>query len=125
MAKVLLGLADVQILSLDIRYVSPLAVVGLNYRHRALRQECSKIFTLMFRREGVWDASMMGQILSWMAEIEEGDLRDDEEYMPEDGIATIVHLNADEALRTVFITCSVGIRGCLGQTVVKDTKLVW
>lgn len=125
LGKVLLDLTDSQTFSLDMRFVLPLAVVGLNYRHRTLRQECVKILAPMYRREAIWDASMMGRIMKWQAEIEEEGLRDEDEYVPEDGMATIVHLKVDEELRTVFITCSVGVRGHPGESVLKNTELVW
>jgi hypothetical protein len=125
LSKVLLDIGDSQIFSLEMRFVLPLAVVGLNYRHRAMRQECIRILTPMSRREAIWDASMMGRIMSFQAEIEEEGLDDDEEYVPEDGMSTIVHLKVDESTRTVFITCSVGIRGRPGESVTKRTELVW
>jgi hypothetical protein len=111
--------------SLEMRFVLPLAVVGLDYRHRALRQECIRTLTAMSRREAIWDASMMGRIMNFQAEIEEEGLGDDEEYVPEDGMLTIVYLKVDEPLRIVFITCALGIRGHPWESVMKQTELIW
>ncbi|KAE9367698.1 hypothetical protein N431DRAFT_348684 [Stipitochalara longipes BDJ] len=125
LGRILVDLTDTESFSLDMRFVLPLAVVGLNYRHRALRQECIQILTPMYRREAIWDASMMGKVMKFQAEIEEEGLGDEDEYVPEDGMSTITYLNVDESLRTVFITCSVGVRGHPGESMIKSTKLVW
>ncbi|KAN0095463.1 hypothetical protein V8E51_016174 [Hyaloscypha variabilis] len=124
LGRILLGLADAQMFSLDMRYVLPLAVVGLNYRHRELRHEIIEILVPMHRREGVWDASMIGRIMKFQAEIEEEGLEDGE-YVPEDGISTITELKVDESLKTLFVTCSLGVRGRPGETVMKSTELPW
>lgn len=124
LATILLGMSDVQIFSLDARFVLPLAVVGLNYRHRELRRKMINILVPMYRREGIWDASMIGRIMNFQAEIEEVGLGD-EEYVPEDMMSTITELKVDVSLKTVFITCSAGMRGCPGVTVLKSTKLAW
>lgn len=125
LGKILLDLTDPQTFSLDMRFVLPLSVVGLNYRHRVLRRECIKILTPMSRREAVWDASMMARIMSFLAEIEEDGLSDDDEYVPEDRMATIVHLKFNAYLKTVFITWFVGVRWQLGESVMKQRELVW
>ena len=124
LSKVLLDMSEAQSFSLDMRFVLPLAVVGLNYRHRELRREIIKILVPMHRREGIWDASMMGKIMQFQAEIEEEGLTD-EEYVPEDMMSTITELKVDESLRTVLVTCSVSVRGCPGETVMKSIELAW
>jgi hypothetical protein len=125
LSKVLIDMSDSQTFSMEMRFVLPLAVVGLNYRHRASRQECIRILAAMSRREAIWDASMMGRIMKFQAEIEEEGLGDDEEYVPEDGMSTIVHLKVDARLRTMFVACSLGIRGHPGESVMKQTELIW
>jgi hypothetical protein len=125
LAKVLVESTDTQTFSLDMRFVLPVAAVGLGYRHRALRQECIKILMSMDRREAIWDASMMAMIMKFQAEIEEEGLGDEQEYVPEDGMSTIVRLKVNEELKRAFITCSVGIRGHPGDSVLKATELAW
>jgi hypothetical protein len=125
LSKVLIDMSDSQTFSMEMRFVLPLAVAGLNYRHRASRQECIRILAAMSRREAIWDASMMGRIMKFQAEIEEEGLGDDEEYVPEDGMSTIVHLKVDARLRTMFVACSLGIRGHPGESVMKQTELIW
>ena len=49
----------------------------------------------------------------------------DGEYVPEDGISTITELKVDESLKTLFVTCSLGVRGRPGETVMKSTELPW
>lgn len=108
----------------DQMVVLPLAVTGLNYRHRAVRREAISIFKTLVRREGVWDASMLGKIIEWMAEIEEAELGD-EIYVPEDGVAMIVDMKIDEPRRIVMVKCAKGIIGQPGKTEVFGTTLHW
>jgi hypothetical protein len=124
LSKTLLRLVAEGTFSFDMRVILPLAVVGLNYRHRAVRREIISVLANMDRREAIWDASMMGKVMYWMAEIEEEEL-EDEEYVPEDGMARILNLKVDEPRRTVFISCSKGIRGVPGETVMMETTLRW
>jgi Fungal Zn(2)-Cys(6) binuclear cluster domain/Fungal specific transcription factor domain len=125
LAKILLKVIDEQTFSLDSRFVLTLSVVGLIYRHRAMRQECIKLLLPMNRREVVWDAATMARIMKFQAEIEEGGLGDEEEYVPEDGRSTVVHLKVDEASRTMLIACSLSIRGRPGESVLKEAQLSW
>jgi hypothetical protein len=48
---------------------------------------------------------MLGKIMQWMAEIEEEGLGN-EEYVPEDGMATLIDVRVEEPQRTVFVSCS-------------------
>jgi hypothetical protein len=63
LSKILIEIAasDLGTFSLEGRFVLPLGVAGLNYRHRALRQECIGILTNMERREAIWDAPMLSK----------------------------------------------------------------
>lgn len=124
LSKNLLRLVAEGSFSFDMRVILPLAVVGLNYRHRAVRREIISILANLNRREAIWDASMMGKVMYWMAEIEEEGLGD-EDYVPEDGMARILVLKVNEPQRTVFVACSKGIRGFPGETVRMETTLSW
>ncbi|MAD81638.1 MAG: hypothetical protein CL912_01630 [Deltaproteobacteria bacterium] len=110
--------------SLDIRIVMPLQVVAMNFRHRALRKEIIGIYSQLPRREGMWDAAMVIKVLSWITEIEEVGLVD-EEYVPEDCVATVTGLKVDAENRTAVIQCLQGVRGCPGQTIPKENTVYW
>ncbi|KAL2064368.1 hypothetical protein VTL71DRAFT_4862 [Oculimacula yallundae] len=110
--------------TLDHRIVMPLQVVAMSYRHRALRQEIITIFSRLPRREGVWDASMIVKILQWISTLEEEGLTD-EEYVPEDVFATLTELKVDAENNIAFVQCVQGVRGCPGQTVLKETTVSW
>ncbi|KAK0121734.1 hypothetical protein ONS95_010020 [Cadophora gregata] len=110
--------------SLDIRIVMPLQVVAMNFRHRALRKEVIGIFSRMPMREGMWDAAMIVKVLEWITEIEEVGLGDDE-YVPEDRMATLTGLRVDAESRTAVVKCVQGVRGCPGQTIERENTLYW
>ncbi|RDW63314.1 hypothetical protein BP6252_10859 [Coleophoma cylindrospora] len=110
--------------SMDMCIVLPLAVIGWNYRHRALRQEVISIFLNMAKRESIWNAPMVGMVMKWMSEIEEEGLGE-EEYVPEDVVANIANMQVDEARRSVVVSCVQGIKGIPGETVFKETTLYW
>lgn len=110
--------------SLEFRIVMPLQVVALNYRHRTLRREALTIFSSVPRREGMWDATMVTKVLEWISAIEEEGLGD-EEYVPEDGIATMTALKVDAENRSAYVQCIQGVRGCQGQTILKENTVYW
>lgn len=110
--------------SLDIRFVLPLQVVALVYRHRALRQEVMAMYLGQPRREGMWDAVIITKVLEWISAIEEDGLTD-EEYVPEDGIATLTAYKVDSENRSVYVQCVQGVRGGKGQATVKETIVYW
>ncbi|KAH7348427.1 hypothetical protein BKA65DRAFT_397532 [Rhexocercosporidium sp. MPI-PUGE-AT-0058] len=102
----------------------PLQVVALNYRHRALRKEVMTVFSSLPRREGVWDALMVTKVLEWISALEDEGLTD-EEYIPEDAIATLSALKVDAENRSAYVQCIQGVRGAQGQTTVKETTISW
>ena len=110
--------------SLDIRIVLPLAIVGLNYRHRAVRREVIDIFSRIPRREGLWDAVMTGKIMKWISELEEEGLGD-EEYVPEDVAAKLVILELNKVGRTTRVGCVKPDKEVPGKTVLRETTIAW
>ncbi|PVH78069.1 hypothetical protein DL98DRAFT_656326, partial [Cadophora sp. DSE1049] len=121
--KVMAGV-NYEYFSLDIRIVMPLQVVAMNFRHRALRKEIIGIYSQLPRREGMWDAAMVMKVLGWITEIEEVNLAD-EEYVPEDCMATVTDLKVDAENRTAVVKCLQGVRGCPGQTILKENTVYW
>lgn len=110
--------------SLDIGIVMPLTVVGYKYRHRALRRRIIDTFGKVQRREGIWDVDVTGRVMAWVAEIEEAGLVGDEEYVPEERVATIVRMETDLVGRKS--TVAVWVReGGVGEVVEKETVIAW
>ena len=110
--------------SLDIGIVMPLTVVGYKHRHRALRRRIIETFGKVQRREGIWDVDVTGRVMAWVAEIEETGLDGNEEYVPEERVATIVRMETDLVRRKS--TVAVRVReGGVGEMVEKETVIVW
>ena len=124
LTKALIDMVAVSSFSLDMMVVLPMAVVGWIYRHRALRREVIAIFSNLVRREAIWDTLMLGKIIEWMSQIEEEGLGE-EEYVPEDAVATVANIKVDEAQRSVLVGVLQGLKGIPGKTVFKETTLYW
>lgn len=114
---------------LEIGIVMPLTVVGWKYRHRGLRREVCELFRDMPRREGIWDAVVTGRIMEWTQEVEEEGMRlaglgGDEEYVPEDMVATVVKLETDLLGRSSEVACVVK-GGVGGGVTYRETVICW
>lgn len=111
----------------DLVLILPLSIVGWAYRHRALRREAISLFqklAMTDRREAIWDAGMIGKTMEWLADIEEGGLRD-EEYVPEDVMANITSMKVDGVRKSVLVGCNQGVIGYPGMRVYKEKIIYW
>lgn len=113
-----------EVFSFDMVVILPLMVVGWCYRHRAVRREVIRRLGGMKRKEMLWDATLVGKMLEWIAEIEEEGLTD-EEYVPEDAVATMTGLLVDGDGKSALIKCRQRVRGTVLDTVLKETTIDW
>ena len=67
--------------SIDSKRITPLLVIGMPYRHRALRREAVELLSGFPMRECWWDSVLMAKIIQWLSDIDEEGLTD-EEYVP-------------------------------------------
>jgi hypothetical protein len=110
--------------SFDTRIILSLCVVGWYYRHRAARRDVIEFFSQYKRREGIWETEITGKAMQWLSEIEEAGL-DDEDYVPEDAVASIVEKNVDAISRTLKLTAVQQDRERPGSTLLRQTVIHW
>jgi hypothetical protein len=95
--------------SLDAHVIYPLVVVGLRFRHRALRREAIDLLQQKCWREGVWDSWVFGEMLQFVADVEDEGLADVSggwhEHVPEDRVAREVQMQHNVAGRKTTVSC--------------------
>jgi hypothetical protein len=111
---------------LDSRLVMPLNTIGLRYRHRALRRE---VIDILSRKEcpkhdGVWDGTIVRNIMEFMAELEEEGL-EDEEYVPQELAAKIFSMQINMLERTTSVTVLLPSKLLIGEMEFKERTWSW
>jgi hypothetical protein len=101
--------------SFDVHVIFSLAVVGLRFRHRALRREAIAMLLERPWREGVWDSWVVGKAMQWVADLEDEKLTEEEgslvEYVPENQVARDVRMLHDVAGRKTTVSCLQPVKG--------------
>jgi hypothetical protein len=110
---------------LDIKLIIPLNVVGLKYRHRALRRRAIDILLSLPRREGVWDGMTVGKLTKWIADIEDEGLEGEEEYVPLERMVNITDLKFDSVGRKAYASCVQPVDGNPHETVYREITISW
>jgi len=98
-----------------------LVTISLNYRHLRIRQEAIQILSTLPTTLAGWSSRILQGILSWMSEIEELGLGE-EEYVPEDSIAKIIEWEFDDEKKSAFVAC---LQGPLEKKVLRETVIHW
>lgn len=115
----------------DIQIIVPLLTVGWIYRHRALRRVAIALLMRSPRKEGAWDGTVIGKIMSWLAEIEEEVVRQgmevvEDEYVPEWAAARCIRMNFDAERREATVSCLQPVRGSLtGEERKREAVIPW
>jgi hypothetical protein len=116
--------------SLDIRLVMPLNLVGMDYRHRALRRETIEIFkTLGPRRDGVWDAGMLYRVMEWIGGLEDEGLEElglsDCEYIPAQFAGKWLSWDIDNQGKKAYLVIMLPDKKDPTKLVRKETTISW
>ncbi|CZR69512.1 uncharacterized protein PAC_19412 [Phialocephala subalpina] len=104
-------------------FILPLTLVTWNYRHREFRMHALDAVTSLPDKKGLWQASIVGEVMQWLMKIEEEGLGD-EEYVPEDGVANVFEIkgvaNAGGKSKT-SVKCKQNVKGSPGKSILKET----
>jgi hypothetical protein len=123
--KALLEGCDDTGFSVEMNFLVPLLVVAKMFRHRALRQEAIRLMFAYPRREGLWDGVLVAKYLQWIAEIEEENLGDEEEYVPHDLATDIFGAAVDSVKKTAKFMTYQMFRDPPGKMVRRETFITW
>ncbi|KAG9233750.1 hypothetical protein BJ875DRAFT_463385 [Amylocarpus encephaloides] len=110
--------------TLDTRVVIPLTVVGWRYKHRGLRREILDVIPRVPKRGGgVFHTVVIGKVIEWMIELEEGDLSCNLEYVPENIAVKLTKFDIDKANREVHVACLKPARD--GGPILREKVIPW
>lgn len=107
----------------DTQIIAPLYITARRCSHSRIRREAIELLLSSPRREGVWDAVLMGKIASWVADIEEEDGLDGE-FMPAGKGVVDIKFNFDLPARRVHVQCFQQSKG-VGSPVERDRVITW
>ncbi|KAK0106342.1 hypothetical protein ONS96_003979 [Cadophora gregata f. sp. sojae] len=104
--------------------IGPLRLVAEKCRNRTLRHEAISLLRLRPWREGVWWSCSSAQLGAWLAAVEEEDVDEREEVMPEWARARLLEVGIWEegVVTTVKV---VGVRGEGNDAAVRVGEWVW
>jgi hypothetical protein len=113
----------------DMQIVVPLMTVGWVYRHRYLRRQAIDLLFQSPRKEGTWDGTVVGKIMSWLANIEEEGMlpgEENEEYVPERAGARCIKMSFDTEKREAYASCLQPVKGSLiGEETKREVVIPW
>lgn len=89
----------------DIIIIIPLMCVGMSFRNRRLRREAADLLLSTSRREGVWDAKVMGTTMRWLSDLEEEGLNKQSRYVDESRLVKKLEVVHNAEKRETMVSC--------------------
>ncbi|PMD32010.1 hypothetical protein L207DRAFT_518889 [Hyaloscypha variabilis F] len=111
--------------AIEANLLIPLGVLTYRFRHRKLRREACELCIRYPRREGLWDGKLLGNYCLWLAELEEEDLGEGEEYVPHDLATELASYEWDTISKTCKLSAYKKYRDPPGRKELREAVISW